>query len=319
MNPPARHATALAVLTLCTVIPGGAFVLAKASVLAQGPFAAGESSWFIAAHNLAPRFLLGVLVLVAVYGAAVLRLTRTEWKQAVFMAVMSFSGCLLQTDGLLRTSAATTAFLTQFYVILIPLWWAIVHRKRPTGTVLVACLLVLIGVGVLAHFDWRTFHVGRGESEILLATVFFSLMLCSLNWPAFAANRAERTSAARFLLEGALFAVVSVAVCRTPVHLVAPYASVSWLALMAATALLATAGPFVLMNRWQRFIPTAEAGLIYGLGPVFAALAEVFLPATLSRWTGIDYPNQPLTVTLVLGGALVLGANVLVQLWPQEK
>jgi len=72
------------------------------------------------------------------------------------------------------------------------------------------------------------------------------------------------------------------------------------------------------MNRWQRFIPATEAGLLYSFGPVIAALTEVALPATLSRWVGIDYPNQPLTLALVTGGALILGANVLIQLRPEK-
>ena len=70
MNPRARHWTAFGILAVCTFFSGASFVTYKASVLAQAPFAAGESSWFISAHNLAPRFVLGTLLLVAVYGAS---------------------------------------------------------------------------------------------------------------------------------------------------------------------------------------------------------------------------------------------------------
>jgi drug/metabolite transporter (DMT)-like permease len=319
MSAPSQHARALAVLSVITVFTGGSFVLFKASVLSQLPFAAGESTWFVAAHNLVPRFVLGVLCLIAWYRPRVLRLTRVEWTQAVFMAITSFLGCMLQTDGLQRTTAATTAFLSQFYVILIPLWLAVAHRKRPTWTMVGAIALVLAGMAVLARFDWHTFRIGRGEAEVLLSTVFFSLLLCSLNWPAFAANRAERTSTGMFLIEAGLFAVVSVATVRDPAHLVAPFASPGWLALAVAATVLGTAAPFVLINHWQRFITATEAGLLYSFGPVVAALAEVFAPAWFSHWVGIDYPNQPITATLLVGGALILGANALIQFWPQEK
>lgn len=316
MKAPPRHGTAIAILAACTITTGGSFVLFKASILTQLPFAAGESTAFIAAHNLVPRFLLGALCLIALHGGRALQLTAREWVQAVFMAVTSFLGCLLQTDGLQQTTAATTAFLTQFYVILIPVWWALLRRRRPGWSVIVGALLVMAGVGLLARVDWQAFRIGAGEAKILLATVFFSALICSLSWPSFAANRAERTSTMMFLLEGALFAAVAVATCHDPAHLAGPYTSAAWVTINLLATLLGTAGPFILMNRWQRFVTPAEAGLLYSFGPVIAALMEIFLPALLSRWTGIDYANQPLTTALVAGGALILAANALIQLRP---
>ncbi|MDB6094898.1 MAG: protein of unknown function transrane [Verrucomicrobia bacterium] len=317
MSAAPKHGAAFTMLAACTATTGASFVLFKASVLVQAPMAANESTWFIAAHNLVPRFFIGALLLVAIYGWRAMQLTRREWIQAGFMAVTSFAGCLLQTDGLQRTTAATTAFLTQFYVILIPIWWALLRRKKPSGTVLVAGLMVLVGVALLARVDWQEFRIGRGETEILLATFFFSALICSLNWDGFAANRPERTSTMMFLVEGGLFAAVSVAVCREPGHLVAPYFSPSWVWITVVASFLGTAGPFIIMNRWQRYVTPAEAGLLYSFGPVIAALTEIRFPAVLSRWTGIDYQNQPLTSALIAGGALILGANALIQLRPE--
>lgn len=310
----ARHRAALVALGAATVSSNVGFVLFKASVLAHQQHAAGESSWFVAAHDLAPRFLLGVLLLALLFGARVLQLTRTEWRQAAFMAVTSLVGCMLQLDGLQYTSAATTSFLTQFYVVLIPLWWALLHRERPPWRVPVACVLVLAGVAIIARVDWRTFTIGRGEAEVLLAAVCFSFLLVSLNWPAFAANRAERTSAGMFLLEGLGFALVSVLTVRNSGHLVAPFTDPGWVALMVASTVFGTIGPFVMLNHWQRFITATEAGVLYSFGPVIATLSEVFLPALISGWVGVTYANQPLTLTLVTGGALIIAANALLQL-----
>ena len=271
MNPPARHWTALGVLAGITATTGVSFVLFKASVLAQLPFAQGESTWFISAHNLVPRFLLGALLLCVIYRGRVFQLTRSEWRQAMFLATTSFSGCLLQNDGIQRTSAATTAFLTQFYVILIPLWWALLHRKRPSWSVVVAALMVLVGVAVLARMDWHTFRIGRGEAEVLLATVFFSFMLSSLNWPAFAGNRAERTSTVMFLLEAGLFAIVASATCRDSAHWFAPYTSPSWLVLVVVTAVFGTAGPFVIDMMSNEFVRTEGSLLLAYRNKVHAA------------------------------------------------
>jgi hypothetical protein len=40
---------------------------------------------------------------------------------------------LLQTDGLRFTAASTSAFLTQFYAILIPVYVALRSRRNPGG------------------------------------------------------------------------------------------------------------------------------------------------------------------------------------------
>jgi drug/metabolite transporter (DMT)-like permease len=178
---------------------------------------------------------------------------------------------------------------------------------------------VLAGVAVLARVDWHTFRIGRGETEILLAAVFFSLLLSCINWPPFGTNRAERTSAAMFLIEAGLFAAVSLVTCRDAANLVAPYLSIPWVGLAVLAALLGTAGPFILINRYQRFVSPNEAGLIYCFSPVIAALAEIVAPAPLSRWLGFEYANQPLTTALVIGGALILAANILIQLQPARR
>jgi hypothetical protein len=174
----------------------------------------------------------------------------------------------------------------------------------------------MVGVAILARVNWETFRVGRGEAEVLLGAVFFSFLLVSLNWPAFSANRAERTSAGMFLIEGVLFAALSLLTCRDPANLVAPYSSPAWLTLMVASAVLGSVGPFVFLNYWQRFITATEAGVLYSFGPVIATLSEVILPAVISGWAGIAYANQPLTLTLVVGGAFILAANGLLQWKP---
>ena len=88
---------------------------------------------------------------------------------------------------------------------------------------------------------------------------------------------------------------------------------------MVASAVLGSVGPFVVMNHWQRFVTATEAGVLYSFGPVIATVAEVFLPAILSGWAGIAYANQPLTLSLFVGGALILAAYGLLQWKPAPK
>jgi drug/metabolite transporter (DMT)-like permease len=319
VNAAQKRWQAVLVLSLCSVVTGASFVLTKGSMQVQLPLVAGESTWFVAAQNMVPRFAIGVAMLVGLHGFGVLRLTAREWAQAAFMAVCSAGGCLFQTDGMQFSTASVTAFVTQFYVILIPVWTALAHRRLPGLTVWVAGVLVLAGVAVLAQLDWQTFRVGRGEAEVLIAAVFFSLLIVALTWEGCAGNRPERAVAGMFALEAAMFFALSLAWHRDGASLLRPLASPAWLWLVGTAAVIGTAGPFIVMSRWQRFVGATEAALIYSLTPVFSAVSGLFLPALIAGWTGIAYANEIATRSLVIGGALILAANALIQLRPAPK
>ena len=66
------------------------------------------------------------------------------------------------------------------------------------------------------------------------------------------------------------------------------------------------------MNRWQRWVSATEAGLIYCLEPVVATVLCAFLPGVISRLAGVAYANEALGWNLLAGGALIIGATVLV-------
>jgi drug/metabolite transporter (DMT)-like permease len=310
------HWQAIGVLVLCAASQGLGFIIGKASLLAQVALVPGESSWFIAAQNLAPRFAVGVILLVAVYGFRVLQLGRTEWLQAGVMASCSIAGCMFQLDGMQFTTASVAAFITQFFVVLIPIWAALANRRWPRGPVYCSVLLVVLGLGLLAGVDWRTMQLGRGETEMIIAAVFFSVMLFSINWPGFAANRPDRTTAGMFLIETLIFVLIALWTQQGEDSFFVPWHEWSWSLLVLGAAIVGSIGPFILIVRWQRLVTPTEAGMIYCLGPVFTLGCGVFLPGMLSQWTGVDYPNETITASIIAGGLLILAANALTQLWP---
>jgi drug/metabolite transporter (DMT)-like permease len=77
------------------------------------------------------------------------------------------------------------------------------------------------------------------------------------------------------------------------------------------TVLFPTIASFSLMNRFQREVTASEVGIVYATEPVFASAFALVLPSVLSSLSRISYPNELLHLRLVLGGALVVSANVL--------
>jgi drug/metabolite transporter (DMT)-like permease len=73
-----------------------------------------------------------------------------------------------------------------------------------------------------------------------------------------------------------------------------------------------------MMNRWQQLLPASQASLIYACEPLITSLFTLFIPAWLSRLAAVNYPNEVIGANLLLGGGLVIAANLLV-LWQAAK
>jgi drug/metabolite transporter (DMT)-like permease len=83
---------------------------------------------------------------------------------------------------------------------------------------------------------------------------------------------------------------------------------------MAGLVIFCTVLAFVMMNKWQPFVPSTEASVIYGAEPVWASCLALFLPGLISAATGIAYRNEKLTWNLLIGGTLIVAANLVLQL-----
>ncbi len=306
-------------LLLANLLWGLSFPVVKAMVLAHEAVLPGSSSWFITACVVAPRFLIASVVLVLFLAPQLRTFTRLELRQGALLGLTAGIGMLFQNDGIQFTSASVSAFLTQFYAIMIPAWLALRSRRWPSATVLGCSVLVLAGVAILGRFNFAEMSLGRGELETLLCSVFFMMQIFLLDGKEYAANRALPVTLVMFAVEAVLFTGLAVGTAPSAADLLVPWTSPVWLGGTLALTLFCTLGSFVLMNMWQPKITATEAGLIYCIEPLFASLLALFLPALLSAWGGFDYPNEQLTWHLLLGGGLITAANVLLQLKPPAK
>jgi drug/metabolite transporter (DMT)-like permease len=306
-------------LVLATLFWGLSFPVVKSILLLHEQLLPGASSWFSTVYTVAPRFVLALAVLCAVKPRAWRGLTRGELKQGLVIGCFSSVGMLFQNDGLRYTAASTSAFLTQFYAILIPVYLAVRAKRNPGVIVWMSCALVLAGVAILGDFNWRQLHLGRGEWETLIASLFFMGQILWLEKKEFSVNRAFELTLVIFAVQAVIYVALACALTPSVGALLAPWLSPAWLGLTIVLTLVCTLGAYGIMNAWQPKITATEAGLIYCVEPVFGSLMALFLPALFSVWTGINYPNELATWTLLVGGGLITAANMLIQLMPPAK
>ncbi len=308
---------AIQMLLLCTVLWALSFPTMRALSLKQHAALPEAGSWFFTSLGVMYRFGAAGLVLLLLSLGSIWSLRRLEVEQGIGLAVFGAGGILLQMDGLAHTSASTSAFLTQCYSIFIPLWVAVSRRRWPAPKVFVSCGLVLSGVAVLSGVDFRCFRLGRGELETILASVLFTGQILWLERPCYAENSVNHFSTVMFLAMSALCVPLVGATAPSAGACVQAYHSAGARGFLAILVLLSTLGGYMIMNHWQRRLTATEAGLIYCAEPLFASLMVLFIPGWFSRWADVEYANEPMTTSLLLGGGLITAANVLIQ-WPDK-
>jgi drug/metabolite transporter (DMT)-like permease len=297
---------------------GISFPLAKALSIAQRQLVPQADSWFLASSALVIRFGLAALIVAIVSRRTLGALSRRELSQGIGLGLLTAGGMLLQLDGLCYTAASTSAFLTSCYCVIVPVIVGIQRRQWPPLLVAGSCALVVAGMALLAGVDWRTLHLGRGEWETLLCSIFFAVQIFWLERPIFAGNRTSHATLVMFVTVAATMLPV-MAVRTHSLHEIAltSAGSASILGFLLALALLCTLAAFLLMNHWQRYLEATEAGLIYCAEPVFASLMALFLPAWLALMSGVIYANEVASARLLIGGGLITLANICIQLRPR--
>ena len=304
---------AIEILTACTALWALSFPVMKALGMAQQNLLPVEGTWFFTSLGVMYRFGLSALVMAVIYRQELKAITRRELEQGILLASFGVGGISFQMDGLAYTAASTSAFLTQGYCVFIPIWVAMVYRRRPSLKIFLSVVLVVVGVAVLARINVRDFKMGRGELETLLASLLFTGQILTLENTRYTTNRPGVFSTVMFFGMALL--------CLPVVLFTMPSASACWQAYASAPAcsflvilvVFCTLMAYNMMNQWQRHVTATEAGLIYCIEPVLASVVSLFLPALFSRWAHIDYANELMTVRLLFGGGLILGANLLLQ------
>ncbi len=310
-----RAANMLVLATLCW---GISFPLLKALLLAEERLVPGGSTWFFSSLCLTLRFGIAAILLMLWHWRTVTGLTRLEIWQGAGLGLFGSLGLLLQMDALAYMPASVSAFLTQFYCLVIPVVVACQVRRWPSPVVLLGCVLVLGGVAILARLNWHDLRLGRGEAETLLGSIVFTGQILWLERPVFSLNRIGQVTWLMFAVIAVVLLPVAIFTTPGPSAWLLMLKSPAILTMLSILVVICTLTAYLLMNYWQPVVTATEAGLIYCAEPVFTSVFALFLPAWFSVLAEIDYLNEQPSWNLVAGGGMILAANILIQTHPQR-
>jgi drug/metabolite transporter (DMT)-like permease len=257
---------------------------------------------------MALRGALGLILLAVVQPRLFRQPGRRELKIGVLIGLVMWAGAALQVEGLAYTTPALSGFLTSLGSAWVPVLMFVCFRQSVSRPTLVGLGLGIGGVALLSFRAEHGIGLQPGDGLTLLASVDFAVVIILLDRLGRKVDSSRLTVA--FIGSSCLASFVTalvLALCGPGV-----FVWLSWLATMLqdlsilGNVLLLTVFSTVVatycLSTYQPRVSAGRAALIYLLEPLFTAV--------ISFCTGHD----SLTVPLILGGSLILGGNLLVEM-----
>jgi drug/metabolite transporter (DMT)-like permease len=238
------------------------------------------------------RFLLAVIVMVALKPSVIKKFDRNLLQRAASAGIFLGLGYIFQTLGLSRTGAAITGFVTGLYVVFTPLLAYFFLKERITKLIWVCVAVATVGLGLLSI---RGFSVGIGEMLVLASAFFFAAHIIALGkWSS------GRDVYAMTIVQLAMCAVLS-GLASIPEGYSPPPDNGVW-GVVIFTAVICTAVAFVVQTWSQAHMTTTKVAVILTMEVVFAAVFAMI------------FGGERLTLQATLGGLMVLTAMFMIVL-----
>lgn len=246
---------------------------------------------------LAVRFAIAAAAMLLVAPQAIARLSPAVRRHAVVLGVLYGAAQILQTAGLAHTPASVSGFITGMYVVLTPVFAALILRTRIGPLTWAAVALATLGLGVLTLGG---FSLGYGEAITLVSAVLYALHIVGLG-----AWSTPRDALGMSILQIIVIATICF-VATVPDGIVLPDNERDWLSLVYM-ALFAGALAMLGQTWAQAHLSPTRTAIIMSMEPVFAATFAVALG------------GEDVTSRLLIGGAMVLSAMLVVELVPRRR
>lgn len=235
-----------------------------------------------------------VLPVLGVAGRRSLRaLSAAQWRGAGLLGLILAGIFLLETYGVVHTSATNAGLIISLTMIFTPLAEAAVTRTRPPRAFLAAAAVSVLGVVLLTQGGGFT-RPSLGDLLMLLAALARTLHVLAMSRiKAVQGADALPLTTVQLGAAVAVFAVLSTGADTTPWGTAAGFGMRDWAGLLFLSAFCTLFAFFVQMWAVRRTSPS-RVSLLLGTEPLWAAAA------------GIALGGERLGAPGLAGGALVL-------------
>lgn len=245
-------------MVLVAGIWGTTFVIVKNALADIGPFL------FVGI-----RFLLAFLVLLALSHRDILKVRFSTLATGSLLGFFLCIGYSFQTLGLQYTSSSNAGFITGVSVVLVPVIYALMNRKKPRLITTLTVITAALGLFFIS-VPPGSFTLSYGDFLVLIGAFGFAFHIIYVDLFSHKFS-AIAITAVQILFVGLMCTIIGLSTEPIP-----PYLSYNALWAIVITAIFATALAFLLQNYMQKFSTPTRFAVVLTAEPVFAALAGYF-------------------------------------------
>ncbi|CAB4678283.1 MAG: EamA family transporter [Actinobacteria bacterium] len=279
-----RNLLYLAMLATAAVW-GGSFVLMKDAIAQQDVYS-----------FLSSRFIVAALLMIA-YRPTVFRGLNSKFiKQGILAGILLSGGYIFQTLGLAKTTVSNTGFITGMYLVFTPLISLLILKRKVLMVQWFAVAIAMIGLILISY---NGISIGTGEILVLISAFIYGAHFVALGeW-----SNGKNTYALTLIQILTVSAIATV--CAFINGFEAPPSASVWQAIIF-TAVFATFLAFLVQTKAQSVMSATAASVLLAMETPFAL------------FFGLFFNNDPLTIRIAVGGAMVMFAMGVV-IWSDKK
>lgn len=276
-----KRITAELSMLLVAFIWGATFVIVKNALADIGPFL-----------FLGIRFIIAFLFLSLLFYKQLREITRSTIFYGCIIGVFLFIGYVFQTIGLIYTTSSNAGFITGLNVVIVPIIYALLHKRLPNYKIIFSVILASIGLFLLS-LQGNNLNIGYGDSLVLVCAFGFAFHIIAVDRYSHQHNPIAITCV-QILFVGLLCMGIGLATEPWPTHF-----SFNTVKAIMITSILATSLAFLLQNSMQKYSTPSRFAVVLATEPVFAAVA------------GYLWANEMFSERALVGAILILIAMLL--------
>jgi drug/metabolite transporter (DMT)-like permease len=288
-----KKAPAALGLLVTAMIWGSGFVVMKNSVGSAGPL-----------YLLAWRFSVAAACMLVFFFPEIRRVRKSDLRPGAVLGFWLFLSYLTQTYGIKYTTASNNAFITTFYVILVPFLNPVLNRDRQTRlrtSHLIAAFTAIAGIGLLS-LD-HTFTIRLGDGLTFLCSICYAVHMVLLGRIAPNHPPIILTVLQMGVCAALSWAAAPVFEGRPPWEILTP----SFAAGVLYLGIFSTMICFLLQTFGQKYVPPQAASVLLSMECVFGAIFSVI------------FLDDPFTARIFAGFLLMLGAVLVSTVTPAHE